>query len=80
MGVTEKEIDAYHVAVERVFGKCRINKTQYANCGVRHTLRKNHDVSLDRDDYVSTLRPILHPELTGAPAEDLATTNVCGEF
>eukprot|EP00973_Karenia_brevis_P057710 8028227-Karenia_brevis.AAC.1 len=77
MGGTEKEIDDYHAAVERVTGKCKINKRQYANCGVRHTLQQNHDVILDQDDYISTLRPTVHPEFTGAPAEDLATTDVC---
>eukprot|EP00973_Karenia_brevis_P076758 10662035-Karenia_brevis.AAC.1 len=60
---------------KRVSGKCKINTRQYANCGVRHALQQNHDVTLDQEDYISTLRLIVHPELTGAPAETQATAD-----
>ena len=40
----------------------------------------NGDVTLDQDQYISTLRPITHDELTGAPADSPATTTVAGLF
>ena len=35
---------------------------------------------MDQDEYIGTLRPITSSELTGAPAEELATPNVANQF
>ncbi len=76
----EKEIDKYTVEVEKVFGKCKLNKHQFTNCGVQYTKEKNGDVILDQDAYIKTLRPIVHPELTGKNADDKATKAVADLF
>ena len=65
MAGTEKDIDEYTRVVEKEFGKCKLNKHQFTNCGVRYTMNSNHDVICDQDEYIKTLRPIVHPELTG---------------
>eukprot|EP00973_Karenia_brevis_P056103 7802631-Karenia_brevis.AAC.1 len=36
--------------------------------------------AVERDDYIATLRPIVHPELTIAPAETQAAADVCVQF
>jgi len=72
----EKEIEKYTTEIEKVFGKCKLNKHQYTNCGVQFTKDKNGDVTMDQDAYIKTLRPIVHPELTGKNAEDKATKAV----
>jgi hypothetical protein len=80
MGGTEKMIDEYHHEVEKVFGSCKINKNLFTNCGVRHTMTKEHDVIMDQDVYIATMRPIVHADLTGAPAEREATKIVADMF
>jgi len=77
---TEKNIDAYHAEVEKVFGCCKISKHQFTNCGVQYTMKDNHDVVMDQDVYIGTMRPIVHKELTGAPAEKEATKLVADMF
>ena len=80
MGGVEPQIDHYHKEVEKVFGPCKINKRQFTNCAVQSTLTKEHDVILDQDDYIKTLRPIVHSDLTGAAAEKEATKIVTDLF
>ena len=76
----EKIVDHYFAEVEKVFGKCKVHKKQYTNCGVQSTMLDSHDVTMDQDAYISTLRPIVHVELTGATAEHEATKNVADLF
>jgi len=80
MAGTEPLIDAYHAEVEKVFGSCKINKHQFTNCGVRYTMQDNHDVVMDQDVYIATMRPVVHRELTGAAAEREATKAVADMF
>ena len=77
---TDQQIDTYVDAVEQVFGKCKVHKHQFTNCGVRHTKDSNGNVILDQDEYIKTLRPITSSELTGAPAQDKATKSVANSF
>ena len=65
----ETDIDQYIASVESVFGKCKVTKHQYTNCGVRHTKHKHGDVTMDQHEYIKTLRPIVSHELTGGPPE-----------
>ena len=80
MAGREREIDTYTTEVEKVFGKCKLNKHQFTNCGVRYTMQDNHDVTTDQDEYIKTLRPIVSSELTGAQAEHDATKLVTDLF
>ena len=77
---TEANIDAYVKAVEQTFGKCKLSKHQFTNCGVKYTMTENHDVVMDQDDYIKTLRPITHSELTGAPPDQKATKIIADMF
>ena len=76
MAGIEKNIDNYKKEVDRVFGSTKIHKHEYTNCGVRSVMDKDHNVTMDHDEYIKTLRPISSPELTGAIAEKDATTTV----
>ena len=80
MAGQEKEIDNYTAEVEKVFGKCKLNKKTFTNCGVKYAQLDNGDVTMDQDDYIKTLRPIMTPELTGAAAEQDATKLVTDMF
>ena len=80
MAGTEKAIDNYVTAVERIFGKCKLNKHQFTNCGVQYTMTPEHNIELDQDAYIKTLRPIVHSELTGADANAECTKTVTDLF
>ena len=81
MAGTEEKIDRYQTAVERTFGPCKIHKHSYVNCAIRYFKDPVHgNVTLDQDEYIKKLRPIVSPELTGAPAEAEATTSVTNQF
>jgi len=76
----EGHVDHYITDVEKVFGKCKVTKHQFTNCGVRYTKRKHGDVAMDQDEYIKTLRPIVSHELTGKPPAETATKLVCDQF
>ena len=80
MAGTENQIDIYKTKVDNVFGSTKIHKHEYTNCGVRSIMDKEHNVSLDQDEYIKTLRPIVSPELTGASPEQEATKNLTDMF
>ena len=62
------------------FGACQLNKHTYTNCAVRYVKTEDGSVTLDQDEYIKQLRPIIHPELTGADAESKATKIVSEMF
>eukprot|EP00959_Pyramimonas_sp_CCMP1952_P364707 7637484-Pyramimonas_sp.AAC.1 len=66
--------------VEKVFGKCKLNKHSCTNCAVRHAKKEQGDVIMDQDEYIKQLRPITHPELAGAAAEAKATKLIADMF
>ena len=80
LGGTEPRVDHYTAEVEKPFGKSKLTKRQFTNCGVQYTLMPNHDMQLDQDAYISTLRPIVSTDLTGARPEDRASPTVCAQF
>ena len=63
----------YHKKVDAVFGSTKIHKHEYTNCGVRSIMDKDHDVNLNQDEYIKSLRPITSSEPTGASADKEAT-------
>eukprot|EP00959_Pyramimonas_sp_CCMP1952_P317940 6653407-Pyramimonas_sp.AAC.1 len=73
MAGTEDTIDKYAKCVEDTFGKCRPNKHTCAKCDVIYTTDEGVNVALDQDESITQLRPIQHPELTGADADGQAT-------
>ena len=76
----ETEIDEYVLEVGKVFGKCKVNKHTFTNCGIWYTKLDNGDAQMDQDEYIGTLRPIVSSELTESPAEANATTSVSNQF
>ena len=80
MAGTERQIDMYTKEVEKIFGKCKLNKRQFTNCGVQHTCLDDLDVILDQDVYITTMRPIVHSELTGTSPDKEATKSIADLF
>ena len=76
----EARIDTYVAEVSKVFGECKVNKPEFTSLGVRLRKLHNGDVTMDQDEYIKTLRPIVSTELTGALAEALATKDVASKF
>lgn len=76
----EKKVEDYAKSVEAVFGSCRLSRHTFVNCGVCYSKLSNGNVTMDQDDYIKTLRPIVSSELTGAPPEQKATKNVTDQF
>eukprot|EP00959_Pyramimonas_sp_CCMP1952_P093895 1964338-Pyramimonas_sp.AAC.1 len=70
---TEDTIDKYVQRVEDIFGRCRLNKHSCTNCAVMCTKDEDGNVTLDHNSYIKQLRPIQHPEVTGADAGAQAT-------
>eukprot|EP00959_Pyramimonas_sp_CCMP1952_P218741 4574252-Pyramimonas_sp.AAC.1 len=75
----KKNVDDYVQRVEKVFGKCKLKK-YYTNCAVRYRQNVQGDVIMDQDEYFKQLRPITHPELTGAAADAKATKLIADMF
>jgi len=80
MGGKEPTIDHNIIEVEKLFGKCELNRHQFTNCGVRYTIADDHDVITDPYANIATMRPIVSLELTGAAAEKDATKTVANLF
>ena len=80
MAGTEEDIDEYTRVVKKEFGKCKLSKHQFTSCGVRYTMTSNHGIVCDQDEYIKTLRPLVHPELTGQAAEKEATKTISHEL
>ena len=76
----ERNVDNYVKRVESVFGTCKVHKHTYTNCAVRYTKNEQGDVIMDQDEYIKQLRPITHPELTGAAADAKATKIITDMF
>eukprot|EP00959_Pyramimonas_sp_CCMP1952_P004639 97241-Pyramimonas_sp.AAC.1 len=67
MAGVEETIDKCVKCVEGAFGACKLNGHSCANCAARCSETGGGRVQLDQ------LRPMQHPELTGAVAEEQAT-------
>ena len=76
----ESLVDDYVKMVEKVFGECKVSKHSFTCVGVRHQKLENGDISLDQDEYIKTMRPIVSPELIGAPPDAKATKHVSDQF
>eukprot|EP00959_Pyramimonas_sp_CCMP1952_P331528 6942480-Pyramimonas_sp.AAC.1 len=80
MAITEDTIAKSVKCVEDAFGECNLSKHTCTNCAVRYTKDEDGNVTLDQDEYIKQLRPIQHPELTGADADAQATKMVAYMF
>ena len=66
--------------VESTFGACKLNKHTCTKCVVRYAESKDGSVTLDHDEYIKQLRPIIHQELTGVNADSKATKVISDMF
>ena len=68
-------------ALEHVFGKGEldITPTNFTNCGVRHA-KTDFGYEIDQTEYLKSLKPIIHQELTGQPGDVLASQEVAKLF
>eukprot|EP00959_Pyramimonas_sp_CCMP1952_P194479 4066520-Pyramimonas_sp.AAC.2 len=80
MAGTEDTIDKYVKYVEDTCGKCELNKQTCTDCAVIYTKDGGGIVTLDQDGYIKQLRPIQHPDLTGADADAQASKMVADVF
>ena len=56
--------------IQEVFGELRIVKHKFTNCGVRHIQDPGtKGVTLDQEDYIAALKPLVDPEFSRAPPE-----------
>eukprot|EP00959_Pyramimonas_sp_CCMP1952_P372367 7797984-Pyramimonas_sp.AAC.1 len=68
MASTEDTIDKYVKCVEDTFGECKLNNRTCTNGAVIYTVDEDGNVTLGQYEDIKQLRPIQHPELTGAGA------------
>jgi len=80
LGGPTRNIDYYMSIVEKTFGKLTVKRRQFTNCGVRHTQEQNGSITLDQDEYLKALKPIVHRDLTGADPEAPATPELVSLF
>eukprot|EP00959_Pyramimonas_sp_CCMP1952_P087113 1822572-Pyramimonas_sp.AAC.1 len=80
MAGAEGAIDKCVKCVEDTFGKCKLNQHTHTNCAVIYTKDEGGTVTADQYEYIKQLRPIQHPELTGADADAQATKMVADMF
>ncbi len=54
--------------LEHALGKLTVYKNDFTNCGVHHKRHSDGSITLDQDEYIKTLIPIKHPDLSNAPS------------
>ena len=72
MGATAKESEATIAVVEAVFGTLLKSVREFTSVGVTHIQHKDGTVELHQDKYISALKPITGPVITGRPSEEAA--------
>ena len=72
----EKEVQLLLQALETTFGKSDRNNNNFTCVGIRHTRGDDGAITLDQNEYISALKPIQHPDITGKPMEELCTEGV----
>ena len=66
--------------LESGFGKLTYSEGTFTNCGLRHCRLEDGTIQMDQNEYISAMRPIRHPELTGRPSSDPCTSEVHGLY
>ena len=56
-----QEVKTLMPELEHVFGKLIVNRSEFANCGIRHRKHKDGTITLDQDEYIRALILISHP-------------------
>ena len=46
------------------------NDTDFTCVGIHHVRSRDGTITLDQNDYISAMKPIVHPDLVGKPADE----------
>ena len=56
--------------IQKVFGELKLEKNVFKNCGIQHKQDPTtKEIIMDQDEYISGITPILHPDISGKPAD-----------
>ena len=60
--------------IQKVFGDLIVQWHTFTNCGVRHIQdRISKAITLDQEEYIAAMKPIVHDDLKGVSSESLAS-------
>ena len=74
------EVDALVTHLESGFGKLTFSENCFTNCGLRHTRLPDGSIEMDQDEYISAMKAIRHPELTGRNSNEPCSEAVKGLY
>ena len=69
----EREVRLLLQALEKTFGKSDRNNNNFTCVGIRHSRSEDGTITLDQNEYISALKPIQHPDITGKPMDEPCT-------
>eukprot|EP00439_Symbiodinium_sp_Y106_P049299 s2398_g6.t1 len=75
-----QEVDRLIQHLESGFGKLAYSEKQFTNCGLRHTRMDDGSIQMDQDEYISAMKQIRHPELTGRSSSEPCSVAVHGLY
>ena len=75
-----REVDALVAHLKSGFGKLTCQEDFFTNCGLKHVRHPDGSVEMNQDDYISAMKPIRHPELTGRSSDAPCTPAVHGMY
>ena len=67
-------------AMEEVFGKLDHTEIEFTNTGVRHRRFSDGAITLDQDDYIRDIKPIIDKEMIGATSDAEASPKLHALF
>ncbi|CAE7444645.1 unnamed protein product [Symbiodinium necroappetens] len=74
------EVDALVAHLESGFGKLTFSENCFTSCGLRHTRLPDGSIEMDQDEYISAMKAIRHPELTGRNSNEPCSEAVKGLY
>ena len=72
----ESEVQNLILSLEKVFGKIDRNDGDFTCVGIHHSRKPDGSIELDQDEYISSMKPIIHADLTSRAPEELCSEPV----
>ena len=72
----EAEVQRLIAAIEHVFGKMDRNDTDLTCVGIHHVRSRDGTITVDQNEYITAMKPIVHPDLIGKPADEPCTETI----
>ena len=66
--------------LEKTFGKLKVTRGDFDNCGVRHVQHADGSIELNQQKYAMQLKPIISPELQSGFPESAASEQLVAQF